>query len=160
MPLHTGVRTGCHYLISLSVCLCMRVCVTFVVFSDCESCKRPISTNLGSMEAGTYGLTRETCFVLSRLEVVAAAGLLWHSWCVLGRADFFLCFFFFRFVFFFERTRPAARMRPPCWIHLSTSNEAMQKERSDRGHFLPLGKKASSYRGGYRVPVFGMSVYV
>ena len=22
-PLHTGVRTGCHYLISLSVCLCV-----------------------------------------------------------------------------------------------------------------------------------------
>ena len=29
---HTGVRTGCHYLINLSVC----VCVTFVVFTDCE----------------------------------------------------------------------------------------------------------------------------
>ena len=43
-PLHTGVRTGCHYLISpsvrLSVCLCL--CVTFVVFTDCESCTRPI----------------------------------------------------------------------------------------------------------------------
>ena len=35
-PLHTGVRTGCHYLICLSVCVC--VCVTFVVFTDCESC--------------------------------------------------------------------------------------------------------------------------
>ena len=47
----TGVRTGCHYLImSLSVC-----CVTFVVFTDCQSCSRPISTNPGSMEAGEYG---------------------------------------------------------------------------------------------------------
>ena len=26
-PLHTGVRTGCHYLISLSVCLPVRLCV-------------------------------------------------------------------------------------------------------------------------------------
>ena len=51
------MRTGCHYLISLSVCQC----VTLVVFADCESCTRPISTNSGSMEAGEYGLTRGTC---------------------------------------------------------------------------------------------------
>ena len=72
------------------------VCVTFVVFTDCESCTRPISTNPGSMEAGEYGLTRGTCFVAHRLEVVAVAGLLWISWCVLGAAGFrvflFLCF--------------------------------------------------------------------
>ena len=51
-------------------------CVTFVVFTDCESCTGPISTNPGSMEAGEYGLTRGTCFVARRLEVVAVAGLL------------------------------------------------------------------------------------
>ena len=90
-PLHTGVRTGGHYLISVSVCLsvclspCLSVllcvCVTFVVFTDCESCTRPISTNNpGSMEAGEYGLTRGTCFVARRLEVVAVAALLWISW--------------------------------------------------------------------------------
>ena len=60
-PLHTGVRTGCHYLISLSVrlsvCVSVSVCVTFVVFTDCESCTRPISTNPVFMEAGEYGLT-------------------------------------------------------------------------------------------------------
>ena len=77
-PLHTGVRTGCHYLNSLSVCLC--VCVTFVVFTDCEICTRPISTNPGSMEAGEYRLTRGMCFVARRLEVVTVAGLLWTSW--------------------------------------------------------------------------------
>ena len=49
---------------------------------------RPISTNPGSMEAGEYGLTRGTCFVARRLEVVAVAGLLWISWCVLGSAGF------------------------------------------------------------------------
>ena len=115
-PFHTGVRTGCQCLISLSiylsvclsvclpaclfVCLsvCLSVCltvylsvsvcVTFVVFTDCESCARPISTNSGSMEASEYGLTRGTCFVASRLEVVAVAGMLWISWCVLGAVGF------------------------------------------------------------------------
>ena len=79
--------------VCLSVCLsclsvyCVRV--TFVVFTDCESCTRPIPINPGSMEPGGYGLTRGTCFVARRLEVVAVAGLLWISWCVLGGADFF-----------------------------------------------------------------------
>ena len=82
----TGVRRGCHYLICLSVC----VCVTFVVFTDCESCTRPISTNLVSMDAGEYGLTRGTCIFARRLELVAVAGMLWLSWCVLGGAYFFV----------------------------------------------------------------------
>ena len=64
--------------------------LTLVVFNDCESCTRPISTNPGSVEASEYGLTRETCFVASRLELVAVAGLLRISWCVLGGADFFV----------------------------------------------------------------------
>ena len=52
--------------------------------------------NPGSMEVGEYGLTRGTCFVARRLVVVAVAGLLWISWCVLGAAGFrfFLLFFF------------------------------------------------------------------
>ena len=40
--------------------------------------------------------------------------------------DFVACFEWWDFVFFrllyFERTRPAASMRPPCFICLSTSN--------------------------------------
>ena len=60
----------------------------------CESCTISISTNLGSIEAGEYGLTRGTCFVARRLDVVAVAGLLWIPWCVLGAAGFF-CFFCF-----------------------------------------------------------------
>ena len=111
-----------------------------MVFTDCESCTRPISTNPGSMEAGEYGLTRGTCFVARRLEVVAVAGLLWISWCVLGGADFLVFVYFNRF--FFERTRPAASMRPPCFIYLSSNNEAV---------FCLQGKKASSYRGAYRL---------
>ena len=71
------------------------------------------------MEAGEYGLTRGTRFVARRLEVVAFAGMLWISWCVLGAAGFFRVFFF---NFFFLRTRPAASMRPACLIYLSTSN--------------------------------------
>ena len=72
----------------------VNVCATFVVFTDCESCTRPISTNPGSMEAREYGLTRVTCFLACRLELDAVAGLLWISWCVLGGADFFSVSFF------------------------------------------------------------------
>ena len=46
------------------------------------------------MEASEYESTHETCFVARRLEVVAVAGLLGISWCVLGAAGFR---FFFRF---------------------------------------------------------------
>ena len=46
------------------------------------------------MEACEYGLTRGTCFVARRLEVVAVAGLLWVSWCVLDAAGFISCFGF------------------------------------------------------------------
>ena len=89
----TGVRTGCHYLISL----CVYVCVTYVVFTDCESCARPISTNAGSMEAGEHGLTRGTWFFALRLEVVAVAGRMWVSWCVFSGAGFFRAFHEFAF---------------------------------------------------------------
>ena len=83
---------------NLSVRLSVSVCVTFIAFTDCERCTRPISTNPGSVEAGEYGLTRGTCFVARRLEVVEVAGLLWTSWCVLDAAgvfrDIFSTFFF------------------------------------------------------------------
>ena len=78
----TGVRTGFDYLVCL-LCMC-----NIVVFTDCESRTTPISTNPESMEAGEYGLSRGTCFVARRLEVVAVAGLPWISWCVLGAAGF------------------------------------------------------------------------
>ena len=57
------------------------------------------------MEAGKYGLTRGTCSISPRLEIVAVAGLLWLSWCVLGGADFFVFCFFPRF--FILRTHTA-----------------------------------------------------
>ena len=74
------------------------------------------------MEAGEYWLTRGTCLLARRLEVVAVAGLLWNSWCVLGAAGFRERAFS---VFFLRRTKPAASTRPPCLIYLSTSNEAV-----------------------------------
>ena len=71
--------------------MCVRVCgIQFVVFTDYDSYTRPIFTNPVSMEAGEYGLTRGTFFFARRLEVVAVAGLLRLSWCVLGGVDFFV----------------------------------------------------------------------
>ena len=40
------------------------------------------------MEAGEYWLKRGTCFVSRRPAVVAVAGLLWVSWCLLVAAGF------------------------------------------------------------------------
>ena len=73
------------------------------------------------MEAGEYGLTRGTCFVARRLDVVAVAGLLWISWCGLGGAGIREFFFFVFFLSNFERSRPPASMRPPGLLYLSTS---------------------------------------
>ena len=89
---------------------------------------RPISTNRGSMEVGEYGLTRGTCFVASRLEVVEVAELLWVSWCVLGVVEFFVHCFFLSFLFS-EPTRPAASIGTPCLVYLFTSNEEQNSER-------------------------------
>ena len=118
-PLHTGVRTGGHYLISPSV----YVCVTFVLFIDCDSCTRPISTNSVSMEAGKYGLTSGTCFFARCLEVVAVAGLLRLSWCVLGGVDFFVCVCVFLPTFCLLRTHTAycKYEATSCLIYSSTS---------------------------------------
>ena len=64
------------------------------------------------MEAGKYGLTRGMCFVARRLEVVAVAGLLWISWCVLGAAGFSFL------VRFFLRTHTACRKHEAALLHL------------------------------------------
>ena len=82
------MRTGCHYLVCRYVCACVTL-IEFVVFTDCESCTRPISTNSVSMEAREYALTRGTWIFARRLEVVAVAGLLWLSRCAFGEEGFF-----------------------------------------------------------------------
>ena len=147
------MRTGCHYLFGLSVSLC----VTFVGFTVCEGCTRPICTNRGSMEVGEYGLTRGTCFLACRLELDAVVGLLWISGCVPRLADYSV---FFVFDLFFLRTHTGWCMyeATSCLLYVSTGTEARPKERSDRGRFVPIGKKDSSYRGVYRVPLFNWSV--
>ena len=107
------VQVAIIYLVSLSGRLC--VCVTCVVFTECESCTKPASTNPGYMEAGEYGLTRGTCFVARRLELLAVAGLRWLSWCVLG-GEFFFVFCFFRF--FLLRTHTACCKHEAALPHL------------------------------------------
>ena len=88
------------------------------------------------MEAGDYGLTRRTCFVTRRFDVIAVAGVWWISWCVLIVVG--------HRVIYFQRTRPATSMRPACRIYLSINKERRPEERSDQGSFFPIGKKASS----------------
>ena len=96
-------------LFNQSVCPSVSVCVPFVVFTDCESCARPISSNPGSMEAGEYGLTRGTCLIARRLEVVAVAGL---SWCFGMRRKFVF------FPFFFSWNAQAALPQLPLYQYL------------------------------------------
>ena len=74
------------------------------------------------MEAGEYGLARGTCFVARCLEVVADARAAVDIVVCFGWGGFF-CVIYVDDFFFFERTRPAASMRPPCRIYLSTSTE-------------------------------------
>ena len=50
------------------------------------------------MEAGEYGLTRGTCFVARRLELVMVAGLLWLLGGFSAGRDF-SCFFFSILIF-------------------------------------------------------------
>ena len=106
---------------------------------------------------GEYGLTRGTCFLACRLELDAVVGLLWISGCVPRLADYSV---FFVFDLFFLRTHTGWCMyeATSCLLYVSTGTEARPKERSDRGRFVPIGKKDSSYRGVYRVPLFNWSV--
>ena len=64
------------------------------------------------MEAGEYELTRGTCFVVRRLEVVAVAGLRWISWCALGAAGFRV------FLFFLLRTHTACCKYEAAFPHI------------------------------------------
>ena len=74
--------------------ICLSVRVSRASVSVCM-CKIRRFCRLRELYEVEYGLTRGTCFVARRPEVVAVAGLLWISWCVLGAAGFrFFPFFF------------------------------------------------------------------
>ena len=96
-PLHAGVRMFMVPWLSESVCPSVCVCVSFVVFTHCESGSRRISITPESGEAREHGLTRGTCSVTRREEVAAVAELLWNYWCVLGAAGFRVYLFVFSF---------------------------------------------------------------
>ena len=73
-PLHTGVRTRCHYLlVRLCVCQCVTLNSSFLLIARAVRGRFPQTRD---MEAGEYGLTRGTCFLACRLELDAVAGLL------------------------------------------------------------------------------------
>ena len=68
------------------------MCLTFVVFTDCENCTRPIFTNPGSMEVGECGLTRGTCFAApSRVGRGRRASV--NFVVCFGWGEFFFCAF-------------------------------------------------------------------
>ena len=94
------------------------------------------------MEAGEYGLTRGTCVFARRPEVVALAGLLRLSWCVLGGVDFFVFFFS---TFFFLRTHAAycKYEATSCLIYISTGNEAVFAFRQ-KSLFIPCLRELSN----------------
>ena len=93
------------------------------------------------MQAGEYGLTRGTCLVARRLEVIAVAGLQWFSWCVLGAAG---CRVFFSVVF-----SSNANGLLQVWATLASFTSVLVWR-----PVFTYRHKAGSYRDAYRVPAF------
>ena len=108
-PFHTGVRTGCHYVISLSSCLSVCVLCNIRRLTDCERCTRPVSTNPGSMEACEYGLTTSRRWSRST-GCCGFSGVFWV------RRDLFRAFFVV--AFFFHRTHTACYKYEDALPHL------------------------------------------
>ena len=140
--LHTGVRTGCHCLICLSVCLsvCVAfvifsdyVCVAFVIFTDYESCTRPIFTKPGYIEARQYWLARGTCIVACGFELHAVVEILWTPWCVLVGRFFFHVFH--EFVFSNSFVDPVSEQ--PAWTRRRGSDSQPIFPPRTRAHLSP-----------------------
>ena len=88
--------------------MCVRVCdIEFVVFTDCEGCTNPISTNPGSMEAGEYVLTRGT-WVSARSRGGRGRRAAVDSVVCLGGADFFVLSMSLHFLSFVDPEQPAS----------------------------------------------------
>ena len=116
---HTWVRTGCHYFIFLSVCVCVLVCVTFFDFTDCESCTRPICTNPVYMEASMVQRVRRD-FLRAVLRWRLSLGCCRFSaefW--VGR-DFFVGFCF-SICFFVQTHRACCKFEGTLPVYLFTS---------------------------------------
>ena len=116
------------------MCLSVCVCATFVVFTDCESCTRSIFH-----KPGIYGSVRVWANASDVFRRTPSRGVRGRRAAVdfvvcFGRGEFFRVFFFD--FFFFERTRPAANMRPPCFIYLSTSNQHVLQGPFGQHHHL------------------------
>ena len=113
-PLHTGVRTGCHYLISL--CHIRRFYRLRELYE--VDFHKPGIYGSGRVWANAWDVFRRTPSQGGRGRRAAVDFVV-----CFGCAGIFSCFFSF---FFFECTRPAASMRPPCLVYLSTSNIVMR----------------------------------
>ena len=102
--------TGCHYLCSLSVCLC--VSVTLVVFTDCGSYEADFHQP-GIYESGRVWANAGDVFLRQPSRGGRGRRAAVDIFCcVLFSVCLDFVFFFFRF-FFFQLTRLAASMRPP-----------------------------------------------
>ena len=77
-------------------------------------------------EAREYGLPSATCFVARRLELVAVAGRLWISLCVLGGADIFRFFFSFLMRPFF-----AVRAKKPLYHEAVLMRQGRRSETTE-----------------------------
>ena len=109
----TGVRTGCHCLISLSVSV--SVC-NIRRFYRLRKLHEADFTNPISMEAGEYGLTRGTCFFRAVSRWSRSPGCCGFSVMVrFGWGDFFPVFFF-RFFFLRTHTTCCKYEAAPCLI--------------------------------------------
>ena len=132
-PLHTGVRTGCHYLITLSVCVSVCMCNIRRFYWSRELYEADFH------KLGIYGSGRVWANAWGVFHRAPSRGGRGHRVAV----DFAVCFGWgeiFPNFFFFERTRLAAIMRPPCLIYFYAKYEATPRERSDRAVVCLLAK--------------------
>ena len=98
-------------LCNLSVGMSVRVCdIEFVVFTDWDSCTRhkPGIYGSGRVWANAWDVFFRAPSRGGRGRRAAAAFVVCSGW-----GGFFRVFLMFRLLFFFERTRPTASMRPP-----------------------------------------------
>ena len=121
-PLNAAVRTGCHHLFTLAVSpsVCHCVCVTLVVFTDRESCTRPISTN-----PEIYNTQREWSNAWDVFRRAPSRGGRGRRAAVDSVVCFesggFFVFFFFRSAFSLQTDTTCCKYGSPCLSYLYTS---------------------------------------